>query len=57
MSEQTEQTGQSGQDPVQEELDHSTTSPLLIVGSWTLVGIPLAYGLWQTAMDAAALLS
>lgn len=53
----SEQSGQSGQESVQEELDHSTTSPVVIAGSWTLVGVPLAYGLWQTAMDAAALLS
>lgn len=53
MSEQTES---SDAESVQEELDHSTTSPAIIAGAWTLVGVPLAYGLWQTAMDAAALL-
>jgi hypothetical protein len=33
----------------------STTSPLLIALAWLLVGIPLAYGLWQTLVKASAL--
>ena len=34
---------------------HSTTSPVLIALAWLLVGIPLAYGLWQTIDRASAL--
>ena len=35
--------------------DPATTSPLLIAVAWLLVGIPLAYGLWQTLVKASAL--
>ena len=34
---------------------HSTTSPALVALAWLLVGIPLAYGLWQTLVKASAL--
>ena len=33
----------------------SPTSPVLIVLAWLLVGVPLAYGLWQTLVRASAL--
>ena len=33
----------------------TTTSPALVAGAWALVGIPLAYGLWQTLVKASAL--
>ena len=33
----------------------STTSPVLVAGAWALVGLPLAYGLWQTLVKASAL--
>jgi hypothetical protein len=33
----------------------SPTSPVLIALAWLLVGIPLAYGLWQTLVRASAL--
>lgn len=33
----------------------STTNPLLIVLAWLMVGLPLAYGLWQTLVRASAL--
>ncbi|WP_268930629.1 MFS transporter small subunit [Nocardioides potassii] len=35
--------------------DHTTTSPALVAGAWALVGLPLAYGLWQTLVKASAL--
>ena len=35
--------------------DHTTTSPLLIALAWLMVGVPLAYGLWQTLVKASAL--
>ena len=35
--------------------DPATTSSLLIALAWLLVGIPLAYGLWQTLVKASAL--
>ncbi len=35
--------------------DPATTSPLHIALAWLLVGIPLAYGLWQTLVKASAL--
>ena len=38
------------------ELHESTTSPLVIALAWALVGIPLAYGLWQTLLKAVQLL-
>jgi hypothetical protein len=31
------------------------TSPLLVGLAWLLVGVPLAYGLWQTLVRASAL--
>ena len=34
----------------------SPTSMLLVVLAWLLVGVPLAYGLWQTLVKAAQLL-
>ena len=30
-------------------------SPVLVALAWLLVGIPLAYGLWQTLVRASAL--
>jgi hypothetical protein len=33
----------------------TTTSPALVALPWLLVGIPLAYGLWQTLVKASAL--
>lgn len=33
----------------------TTTSPVLVALAWALVGIPLAYGLWQTLVKASAL--
>lgn len=33
----------------------TTTSPILVALAWLLVGIPLAYGLWQTIDRASAL--
>jgi len=35
--------------------EHTTTSPVLIGLAWLLVGLPLAYGLWQTVVKASAL--
>lgn len=35
--------------------DHTPTSPLLVTLAWLLVGVPLAYGLWQTLVRASAL--
>jgi hypothetical protein len=35
--------------------ESTTTSPVLIALAWLLVGIPLAYGLWQTVDRASAL--
>jgi hypothetical protein len=35
--------------------DSSTTSPALVTLAWLLVGVPLAYGLWQTLVKASAL--
>ena len=32
------------------------TSTLLITLAWLIVGVPLAYGLWQTLVRAAQLL-
>jgi hypothetical protein len=32
------------------------TSALLVTLAWLIVGIPLAYGLWQTLVKAAQLL-
>jgi hypothetical protein len=33
----------------------TTTSPLVVTLAWLVVGTPLAYGLWQTALKAAKL--
>ncbi len=33
----------------------SPTSPILVALAWLLVGVPLAYGLWQTLVRASAL--
>ncbi len=33
------------------------SSPILIALAWLLVGVPLAYGLWQTLVKASALFS
>ena len=33
----------------------TTTSPIMIALAWVLVGVPLAYGLWQTLVKASAL--
>jgi len=33
----------------------TTTSPFLVTLAWLLVGVPLAYGLWQTLVKASAL--
>lgn len=37
--------------------DDTPTSPALISLAWLLVGVPLAYGLWQTLVKASALFS
>ena len=35
----------------------TTTSPLLVALAWLLVAVPLAYGLWQTLLEAGQLIS
>lgn len=35
--------------------DETPTSPILVGLAWLMVGIPLAYGLWQTLVKASAL--
>ena len=35
--------------------DGAPTNPLLVVLAWLVVGVPLAYGLWQTLVKASAL--
>ncbi|MCW2738132.1 hypothetical protein [Nocardioides sp.] len=35
--------------------DATPTSPILVTLAWLLVGVPLAYGLWQTLVKASAL--
>lgn len=35
--------------------DSTPTSPILVTLAWLLVGVPLAYGLWQTVVRASAL--
>ena len=35
--------------------DGAPTNPLLVALAWLVVGIPLAYGLWQTLVKASAL--
>jgi hypothetical protein len=37
--------------------DDSPTSTLLVVLAWLIVAVPLAYGLWQTLVKAAQLLT
>ena len=42
--------------PVSSNGQHPTHTPTgLIAFAWTLVGVPLAYGLYQTVTRAAAL--
>lgn len=36
-------------------MSDSTTSPVRLAVSWTIVVIPLLYGLYQTLLDAASL--
>jgi len=38
------------------DADTRPTSALLVVLAWLIVGIPLAYGLWQTVVTAFQLL-
>jgi len=38
------------------DADTRPTSVLLVVLAWLIVGIPLAYGLWQTLVKAFQLL-
>ena len=33
----------------------ATTHPVLVLGAWLAVGIPLAYGLWYTLQKAVVL--
>lgn len=35
--------------------EHTPTSPALVALAWLMVGVPLAYGLWQTVDRASAL--
>ncbi|CAM3529469.1 MFS transporter small subunit [Nocardioides zeicaulis] len=35
--------------------DGTPTNPILVVLAWLVVGVPLAYGLWQTLVKASAL--
>ena len=35
----------------------SSTPPALVALAWLLVGVPLAYGLWQTLVRASALVT
>lgn len=35
--------------------ERNTTSPVLLVIFWLYVGIPLALGIWETLIKAAAL--
>ncbi len=41
--------------PARDTTAHETTSPFLVTLAWLLVGVPLAYGLWQTLVRASAL--
>ena len=45
-----------GGDPMS-TADQTTTSPFFVTLAWLLVGVPLAYGLWQTLVRASALFS
>jgi hypothetical protein len=38
------------------DADAKPTSALLVVLAWLIVGVPLAYGLWQTLVKAFQLL-
>ena len=38
------------------DADTRPTSMLLVVLAWLIVGVPLAYGLWQTLVKAFQLL-
>jgi len=38
------------------DADTKPTSVMLIVLAWLIVGVPLAYGLWQTVVKAFQLL-
>ena len=42
-------------DPTRTGTTAETTSPVLVALAWALVGVPLAYGLWQTLVKASAL--
>ena len=33
----------------------TSTQPVLLVVSWAVVGLPLAYGIWQTLAKTASL--
>ncbi len=35
--------------------DAAPTNPVLVALAWLVVGLPLAYGLWQTLVKASAL--
>jgi len=37
--------------------DATPTNPIFIALAWLVVGLPLAYGLWQTLVKASALFS
>ena len=37
------------------ETQDTATSPLVVAGAWAAVGLPLAYGLWNTVQKAVAL--
>lgn len=43
-------------DAVTSDSGETPTSPLMVALAWLLVSVPLAYGLWQTLVKAAALL-
>ena len=45
----TDHTGNS-------EAAERPTSTVLVVLAWLLVGVPLAYGLWETVVEAMQLL-
>jgi hypothetical protein len=36
-------------------MSNTTTSPIVLALAWTLVGIPLAYGVYMTLLEAVAL--
>ncbi len=45
----------STQDSTARTGDDAPTSPALVALAWLVVGLPLAYGLWQTLVKASAL--